>query len=101
MRKRFLSVHGGWHGRCGGASTPSPHQHGAVLIDGKVLDLGELVFEVPQERVVERKLALEGTVGHPAVLLEHCNRLAQDIIERHGGSPACGIAPPGASLVVI
>src|SRR4029453_10698894 len=43
-----------------------------------------------KERVVKGKLALEGTIGDPAVLLQHGHRLAEGFVERHGGSPCMG-----------
>jgi hypothetical protein len=63
-----------------------PRQHGAVLVDGELLDRNELVREVLQERVINGKLALQSAIGDPAVLLQHGNRLAEDFVERHSGS---------------
>jgi hypothetical protein len=63
------------------------------MVDGALLDLNELVLKVLQERLVNGKLALQGTIGDPAVLLQHRHRLAEDFVERHGGSSACEVAP--------
>ena len=60
----------GWHGRCGGASVTRPHQHSAVLVDGALLDRNKLVLEIFQEGVVQGKLALQGAIGDPLVLLD-------------------------------
>jgi hypothetical protein len=78
--ERFLGVSGGWgrhgggrrwgwHGHCGCSNFTRPHQHGAVLVDGALLDRNELVLEVLQKRVVNGKLTLQGAIGDPAVLL--------------------------------
>src|SRR5262245_33636311 len=61
------------------------------------MDCNELVLEVLQDWVVNGKLALQGTVGDPTVLLQHSNRLAEDFVERHGGSSTYEVAPQCAS----
>ena len=50
-----------------------------------------------KERVVTGNLALEGAIGDPGVLLQHGNRLAEDFVERHGGSSTYGAASRCAS----
>ena len=47
--------------------------------------------------LVEGKLALQGTIGDPAMFVQHGDRLAEDLIERHSGSSACGVTPQDAS----
>jgi hypothetical protein len=97
--ERFWAWHSGWSRyRRGSTNAPSPHEHGTARVDRELLDLNELVLKILKERVVEGKLAPEGTVGHPAVLLHHRNRLAQDVIKRHGGSSACGLLHDGARM---
>jgi hypothetical protein len=51
------------------------------------------LLEILKVVIVDGKLALQGAIGDPAVLLQHGDRLAEDIVERHGGSSACGVAP--------
>jgi hypothetical protein len=87
----------GWHGRCGCTGFTCPHQHGTVLVDGALLDRNELGLEILEETIVKGKLALQGAIGDPAVLLQHGYRLAEDFVERHGGSSAYRIAPRRAS----
>src|SRR5215813_11560795 len=36
-------------------------------------------------------MALQGAIGDPAVLPQHGNRLAENFVERHGGSSACKV----------
>jgi hypothetical protein len=94
-----VSGHRGWSRyRCSGANTPGPHEHGAVSVDSELLDLSELVLEIFEERLVEGKLTLEGTVGHPTVLLQHRNRLAEDVVECHDGSSVCGLPHDEAQM---
>ena len=83
----------GWQGRCGDAGFTRPHQHCVVLVNGALLDHNELVLEVLDEIIINSKLALQGAIGDPAVLLQHGNRLAEDVVEGHGGSSSYGIAP--------
>src|SRR5262245_57108633 len=63
---------------------------------GKVQRFGQ----IGQVGIVNAKLALEGTIGDPAMLVQHGHRLAEDLVERHGGFSACPVTPWGASAVV-
>ncbi len=58
------------------------------MVDGALLALDELVLEVLQDHIINGKLALQGAIGDPAMLPQHRNRLAEDVVERHGGSSA-------------
>src|SRR5262245_49628490 len=51
------------------------------------------VFEIVQVVILNGKLALQGAIGDPAMLLQHGDALAEDLIECHSGSSACGVTP--------
>ena len=61
-------------------SVPGPYQHGAVVVNGELLDLGELILQVLQERVVEGKLTLQGAIRDTAQALQHRDGLCQDVL---------------------
>src|SRR6266702_3612262 len=60
-----------------------PNQHLTVLIYSKPLDLDDLHFEVFQIRVIEGKLALQGSVRRPSSLLKEGDNLVEDVVEVH------------------
>ena len=45
---------------------PSPDEHLAVLVPGKLVHIKEFVLEEPQRSVVQLELHLEGRIGHTA-----------------------------------
>jgi hypothetical protein len=47
-------------------------------------------FEILKVVIVDVKLTLQGAIRDPAVLLQHGDRLTEDVVERHGGSSAWG-----------
>jgi hypothetical protein len=55
------------------------------------------VFEILQVVILNGKLALQGAIGDPAMLVQHGDGLAEDLIERHSSSSVCGVTPQGAS----
>ena len=55
------------------------------------------LFQIRQVVVIKGKLALQGAIGDPAMLVQHGDGLAEDLIERHRGSSVCGVTPQGAS----
>ena len=48
-----------------GLTSPIPYQHGAVLIDGKVVDRDQFLFEGLQRLLIQLKLDLQRPVGDP------------------------------------
>jgi hypothetical protein len=46
--------------------------------------------EIRKVVIVNGKLALEGTIGDPTIVLQHSDRLAEDLIERHNCPPRVG-----------
>ena len=72
------------------------------MVDGELLDLGELVLQVLQERVVEGKLALQGAIRDTAQALQHRDGLCQDLLECHNHPSAYlgvfGLSPPWTIL---
>src|SRR4029453_17565960 len=66
------------------------------------LDLGKLVLQVLQERIVESKLALQGAIRDTAQALQHGDGLRQDLLECHNRPSACpgalGVSLPVAHL---
>src|SRR5439155_15912950 len=71
--------------RCGAAWSQSRRssQHGAVLVDGDVVDVDDLGCEVCQMAVIQVKLAFEGAIRDPPLTPEHGHSLRQDLLERH------------------
>jgi hypothetical protein len=55
------------------------------------------LFQILQVVVVQGKLPLQGAIGDAAMLVQHGERLAEDLIERHSGSSAWGSLPQDAS----
>src|SRR4029434_5276458 len=55
------------------------------------------VFEILQVVILNGKLALQGAIGDPAMLMQHSDGLAEDLIERHYGSSVCRVPPQGTS----
>src|SRR5713101_1584718 len=55
------------------------------------------VFEILQVVILNGKLALQGAIGDPAMLVQHGDGLAEDLIERHSSSSVCGVTPQCAS----
>ena len=55
------------------------------------------VFEILQVVILNGKLALQRAIRDPAMLMQHGDGLAEDLIERHSGSSVCGGTPQGAS----
>jgi hypothetical protein len=80
-----------WRGR----SVPRPHQT-PTIIDHLGIGVEQRVFEIGEVVLVEGKLALQGAIGDPAMLVQHGDGLAEDLIERHSGSSACGVTPQDA-----
>ena len=56
----------------------------AQLGNSKLLGVDERLFEGFQMVVVELKLQLEGSIGHPAPTLQHSNCLVEDLFKGHG-----------------
>ena len=54
-------------GRCGPRAA-GPDQHGAVLVDGDVVDVDDLGCEVCQMAIIQVKLAFEGAIRDPPAL---------------------------------
>src|SRR6266446_2176982 len=79
----FLLERGRWSGGRLRFRFACPHQHLTVLIYSKPLDLDDLHFEVFQIRVIEGKLALQGSVRRPSSLLEEVNHLVEYVVEIH------------------
>jgi hypothetical protein len=77
-------------------SVPRPHQT-TTIVDHLGISVEQRVFEILEVVLVEGKLALQGAIGDPAMFVQHGERLAEDLIERHSGSSACGVTPQGAS----
>jgi hypothetical protein len=48
----------------------------------------ERLGEISQILIVNAKLPLQGAIGDPAMLVQHGDRLTEDLIERHNGSSA-------------
>jgi hypothetical protein len=60
----------GWRRWCLSGGSAPPHQDLAVLIHRHLSDLNQLHLEVFQVVVIQGKLAFQGPVGEPLVLLE-------------------------------
>jgi hypothetical protein len=43
----------------------------------------QLVLEIGEGIVVEGKLSLQGTIGHPTAPLQHGDRLVKDLFKGH------------------
>ena len=80
-----------------GASVARPDQAAPLLIHDLGMGKEDGVFEILQVVIVKGKLALQGAIGDPAMFVQHGDRLAEDLIERHSGSSACGVTPQSAS----
>jgi hypothetical protein len=61
-----------------------PHQHSAIVVDRKVVDLKQLFLEGFERFLIEMKLEREGAVGHAPATLEHGDRLVEDLFKGHG-----------------
>jgi hypothetical protein len=61
-----------------------PHQHSAIVVDRKVVDLDQLLFEDLKSLLIQMELELERTVGHASTALEHGDRLVEDLLKGHG-----------------
>src|SRR5438132_6767957 len=48
------------------------------------------VCEILQVVILNGKLALQGAIGDPTMLVQHGDGLAEDLIERHSGSSSWG-----------
>jgi len=60
-----------------------PHQHSALVVDRKVVDLNQFLFEGFKRLLIEMKLEREGAVRHAPATLEHGCRLVQDLLKGH------------------
>jgi hypothetical protein len=78
---------------CGGAcrSSPrvaSPDQAASRVVADLGVSIEDGVFEILQVVILNGKLTLQGAIGDPAMLVQHGDRLTEDLIERHNGSSA-------------
>jgi hypothetical protein len=51
--------------------------------------LNEFGFQIVEGSVIEMKLALEGTIRHPASTLEHHHRLLENLLKSHRAPSLC------------
>jgi hypothetical protein len=88
-----------WHVRCerDRRGVDGPDQSAPAFINHLGMGKEDGFFEILKVVIVKGKLALQGAIGDPDVLLQHGDRLAEDFVERHGGSSACGVGPRCAS----
>ena len=70
-------------------SGAGPHQHGAILINGTLVDLDEFHLEIVKVRVIKVKLALERPVGDAAALAEQRKDLIQHRVKVHDRLSPC------------
>jgi len=64
----------GWQWRC--LRGTGPYQHGAILINGTLVDLNDFHLQIVEVPLVEVELALERPIGDAAALAEQ----RQDLI---------------------
>jgi hypothetical protein len=60
-----------------------PDQHSPLLIEGDLLGIDELDFEVLQILIVEVEAPFERSIGYAPLALEQVEHLGQDVIKRH------------------
>ena len=90
-----LGLRAGSGCRSGGGARPD--EAAPLLIHDLGMCKADGVCEIGQVVILNSELALEGAIGDAAVLVQHGDRLAEDLIERHSGSSTCGVTPQGAS----
>src|SRR5262249_35601315 len=71
-----------------GASATRPDQYFPVLIGGEPLALDQFNLQILQRRIIELKLPLERTIGHPPPLAQEDDHLVQDRDKVHLVSPS-------------
>ena len=67
-----------------GTCFSGPHQHAAIVVDRKVVDLDQLLFEDLKSLLIQMELERERAVGHASTALEHGDRLVEDLLKGHG-----------------
>jgi hypothetical protein len=82
------------------AGTASPDQHGVVLVHGEPEHLDDFGFQIVEVGVIEMKLTLEGTIRHPAPVLEHVESAIQHLLKGHRPPSRCrcGVQKPAWKL---
>src|SRR5262249_42695128 len=75
------------HSGCGAR----PDQATSLLIPGLGMRKEDGACEIGQVVIRKGKLAFQGTIGDSTVLVQHGDRVAEDLIERHSGSSACRV----------
>src|SRR5262245_37551572 len=91
-RRPVLHLHwygGGWHryrGLC-------PHQHPAILIHSQAPGVDQFVLESLKVVVIQIEPYLEGAIGHPPLVLEQIEHLAQNGVECHDRPSAWARGP--------
>src|SRR5262249_17458201 len=76
----------GWRWRR--CDVPTPDQHSAVLIDGKLARLDDFCLQVLKVRIIKFKLSLESPIRDPLMTLEECEYLIEHRVEVHAQSLA-------------
>ncbi|MDQ3831707.1 MAG: hypothetical protein M3361_20915 [Candidatus Tectomicrobia bacterium] len=85
--ERSLSLHGpGGGGRRGVAR---PDEHGAVLLNGTLVDLNNFHLQIVEVGVIEVKLAFERSVRDTAALAQQREDLIQHSIKVHERPSPC------------
>jgi hypothetical protein len=69
-----------------------PHEDATVLLHRDAAHLNEFRFQIVEVVIVERELALEGTIGEALILLEPLDDLCEDLFEGHS-RPSARRAP--------
>ena len=67
----------------GGGRVARPHEDPAVLIHRHASRLDEFRFQIVEVVVVQRELALQGTIREAFVLLQPVDDLCQDLFKGH------------------
>jgi hypothetical protein len=78
---------------CCGARALGPDQSAPPFIDNLGMGKEDGLSEIRKVVIVNGKLALESTIGDAAMVLQQSDRLAEDLIERHGCPSAYGVPP--------
>src|SRR5262245_28325320 len=72
------------------SSIAGPDQHGAILVDGQLVDLDDFGLQILEILVIQAKLSLEGAIRYTSLALEHGECLIQDFLQCHG-QPSAGL----------
>jgi hypothetical protein len=62
------------------------------VVDRKVVDLDQFLFEGLKRLLIQLELELERTVGYPSTALEHGRCLIKDLLKGHRPPPSTNAA---------